>query len=57
MSAILNSLNAHYFVIFQPILMKLVSQSIVNRALSYGTYLSLGLWSPLKFNLIHEYVN
>ena len=47
MSAILNSLNAHNFLIFQPILMKLVSKFIVYRALSDKTYLLLGLRSPL----------
>ena len=34
MSAILNSLNGHNFLIFQPILMILVSKLKVNRALS-----------------------
>ena len=48
MSAILNSLNAHNFPIIQPILIKLVSESIVYRALSYKTYLQLGLRSPLR---------
>ena len=48
MSAILNSLNAHYFLIFQPILMKLVSKFKFYRALSDKTYLLLGLRSPLK---------
>ena len=37
MIAILNSLNAHIFVIFQPILMLLVSKFIVHRALSDKT--------------------
>ena len=50
MSAILNSLNVHYFPIFQPILMKLVSKFMVYRALCYKTYLSLGLRSPLIHN-------
>ena len=48
MSAILNSLNAHNLLIFQPILMMLVSKFMVYRALSDKTYLSLGLLSPLK---------
>ena len=47
MLAILNSLNAHSFPIFQPILMILVSKFMVCRALSDNTYLSLGLLSPL----------
>ena len=48
MSAILNSLNAHNFLIFQPILMILVSKFMVCRALSDKTYLLLGLRSPLS---------
>ena len=48
MLAILNSLNAHIFPIFQLILMILVSKFMVQRALSDKTYLSLGLLSPLK---------
>ena len=62
MLAILNSLNAHSFPIFQPILMILVSKCIVQRALSDKTYLSLGLLSPLShhkliknFNLFQPY--
>ena len=47
MLALLNSLNAHNFPILQPILMILVSKSMVHRALSDKTYLSLGLLSPL----------
>ena len=43
MSAILNSLNAHYFLIFQPILIIIVSKFMVYRALSDKTYLLLGL--------------
>ena len=39
MSAILNSLNARNFLIFQPILMILVSKFMVDRALSDKTYL------------------
>ena len=34
MSAMLNSLNVHYFLIFQPILMTLVSKFMVYGALS-----------------------
>ena len=48
MSAILNSLNAHNFLISQPILMTLVSKFMVYRALSDKAYLLLGLLSPLK---------
>ena len=51
MLAILNSLNAHNFPIFQPTLMILVSKFIFHRALSDNTYLSLGLLSPLRFNI------
>ena len=47
MSAILNSLNAHNLLIFQQILMILVSKFMVYRALSDKTQLSLGLLSPL----------
>ena len=47
MSVTLNSLNTHYLLIFQPILMILVSKFMVYRALSDKTYLSLGLLSPL----------
>ena len=59
MSAILNSLNAHYFLIFQPILMILVSKFMVYRALSDKTYLLLGLLSSLKkvkyrVHVVHE---
>ena len=49
MLAILNSLNANNFHIFQPILMILVSKFMVHRVLSDKTYLSLGLLSPLKY--------
>ena len=48
MLALLNSLKAHYFPIFQPILMIIVSKFIVHSALSGKTYLSLGLLSPLS---------
>ena len=47
MLAILNSLDAHNFSIFQPILMILVSKFMINRALSDKTYLLSGLLSPL----------
>ena len=47
MSAKLNSLNAHKFLIFQPILMTFVSKFMVYRAVSDKTYLLLGLRSPL----------
>ena len=50
MSAILNSLNAHNLLIFQPILMILVSKFMVYRALSDKTYLLLGLLSPLSIS-------
>ena len=43
MLAILNSINAYNFPIFQPILVILVSKFMVHRALSDRTYLSLGL--------------
>ena len=49
MLAILSSLNAHSFPIFQLILMILVSKFMVHRALSDKTYLSLGLLSPLNW--------
>ena len=47
MLAILNSLNAHNFSIFEPILIILVSNFMVHRVLSDKTYLSLELLSPL----------
>ena len=50
MSAILNSLNAHNFLISQPIMMTLVSKFMVYRAFSDNAYLSLGLRSPLKYD-------
>ena len=52
MLAILNSLNAHNFPFFQPILMILVSKFMVYRALSGKTYLSLELLSPLTLCLL-----
>ena len=48
MLSIFNSLNAHDFSIFQPILMILVSKFMVPKVLSDKTYVSLGLLSPLK---------
>ena len=48
MLTILNSLIAHYFPTFHPILIILVSKFIVQRALSDKLYLSLGLLSPLR---------
>ena len=48
MSAILNSFNVHNFLIFQPILMTLVSKFMVQRVLADKTYLLLGLRSPLS---------
>ena len=38
MSAILNSLNAYNFLVFQPLLMTLVSKFMVYRALSDTYY-------------------
>ena len=55
MSAILNFLNAHNFLIFQPILMTQVSKFMVYRALSDKTYLLLGLLSPLNGNNVGKY--
>ena len=52
MLAILNSLNAHNFPIFQRILMILVSKLMVYRALSNKTYLLLGLLFPLRVRLV-----
>ena len=40
MVAILNSLNAHNFPIFEPMVMILVSKFMVHRVLSDKTYLS-----------------
>ena len=47
MLTILNSLNAHNFPFFEPIL---VSKFMVYRVLSDKTNLSLGLLSPLRFS-------
>ena len=52
MSAILNSLNVHNFLIFQPILTTLVSKFMAYIALSDKTYILLGLRSPLKLILL-----
>ena len=49
MLAIFNSLNVHYFPIFQLIMMIFVSKFMGYRTLSDKTYLSLGLLSPLRF--------
>ena len=49
MLVILNSLNAHNSLIFQQILMTLVSKFKVYRALSDKIYLLLVLWSPLSY--------
>ena len=49
MLAILISLNAYNLPIFQPILMILLSNFMVHRALSDKTYISLGLLSPLSY--------
>ena len=54
MLAILNSLNAHNFSIFEPILMMRVSKLMVHKVLSDEKYLSLGLLSPLSF-VYHSY--
>ena len=43
MLAILNSLNAHNFPIFQPISLILLSKFMLHRVLSYKTCLLLGL--------------
>ena len=51
MLAIFNFLNAHNLLIFQPIMMLLVSKFLIHRVLSDETYLSLGLLSPLSDNL------
>ena len=48
MLAILNSLKAHNFPIFQPILRLLVSKFMVPRVLSYKSYLSLS-WVDVPF--------
>ena len=53
MSAILNFLNAHNSI-FQMILMKLVSKSMVYRNPSYKTYIFLGLGSPLSITLLES---
>ena len=55
MLAILNSLNAHNFPIFQLILMLLVSIFMVHIALSDKTYLSLWLLSSLRQVLLYRF--
>ena len=57
MLAVLNSLNAHNFFIFQPILMILVSKFMVHKALSDKAYLSLGLLSPLNLSCAKDFRN
>ena len=47
MSAILSSVIAHNFPIFQPILFKFVYKFTADKALSYKTYLLFGLRPPL----------
>ena len=56
MLTILNSLNAHNFPIFEPILMILVSIFKVHRVLSEQTYLPLGLLSPLNVSFIYSMI-
>ena len=46
MLAILNYLNAHYFPIFKPILMILLSKFILHRALSDKTLLIIRVAVP-----------
>ena len=55
MLAVLNSVNAHNFPIFQPIVMILVSKCMINRALSDKTYLLLGLLSPFNDPKLSKY--
>ena len=57
MSAILNYFNVHNFLIFQPILMILVSKLKVYKALSDKTYSLLGLRSPLNQTKESELTN
>ena len=57
MLAILNSLNAHNFSIFQPILMILISKILVYSAISDKTDFSLGLLSPLTALLHVDLIN
>ena len=56
MLAILNSLNAHYIPIFQPILIILLSTFMVHRAITDKTYLLLGLLSPLSHVLVCSFI-
>ena len=55
MLAILNSLNANNFPIFQPILMILVSKFMIHRALSDKNILTIRLAVP--FNRIRNCIN
>ena len=54
MLAILNSLSAHNFPIFQSILMILVSKFMVHRGLSDKTFFLLGLLSPLNYRNVNS---
>ena len=56
MLAILNSLNAHYIPIFQPILIILLSTFLVHRAITNKIYLLLGLLSPLSHVLVCSFI-
>ena len=54
MSAILNTLNAHNFPIFQPILMKLVSKFMVLRALFYVLIIRVAVrFNMKKFTIVY----
>ena len=55
MLAILNYLDTHNFPILQPILMILLSYFMVYGAISDKTYLSLGLLSPLIFEITKRF--
>ena len=57
MSAILNSLNANNFLIFQPIKMTLASKFMVYRALSDKIYLLLGLRPPFIFIFLINFIS
>ena len=57
MMAILKSLTAHNFFIFQRILLILVSKFMVHRALFDKTYVLLGLLSPLSKIIEHTTLN
>ena len=49
MLVILDILDIHNFPIVQTILIKFVTKFMVYRALSYKTYMSLVLRSPLRY--------